>query len=306
MRRPILPALAFALATQPALAGVAWAQEAPPPADAPPLDPAQADTPAEAEAVLSSSVFDGDFLVVGVGAVSMPSHEGAYERSISPLAGAFGRIGGVGINPRAAGIALDFVPEAKGQRVSFGLGPVVRYRANRNGKIKDPVVARLGKLDAVVEGGVAGGVTLLGVLNAFDRISVGADVRWDISGKGSGRVIAPGVTYFAPVSKAQVIGARFGAEFVDGKYARYNYNIDAAGSAASGLPQYQARGGFKEWNLGAFSAVDLSGDFLDGGFAIGVGVQYSRLQGSAAETPIVSIRGRRSQWTVGGGLSYTF
>ena len=306
MRRQILPATAFAIAAQLALGGAARAQDVPPSADAAPIDPAQADTPAEAEAVLAASVFDGDFLVVGAGAVSMPSYEGADERTISPLAGVFGRVAGIGIHPRAAGIALDFVPETKGQRVSFGLGPVARYRANRNGKIKDPVVARLGKLDAVIEGGVAAGITLAGVLNAFDRISVGADIRWDISGKGSGRVIAPGVTYFTPVSKAQVIGARFGAEFVDDKFARYNYGIDAAGSAASGLPQYRARGGFKEWNVGAFSAVDLSGDFLDGGFAIGAGVQYSRLQGSAAETPIVALRGRRSQWTVGGGLSYTF
>lgn len=296
MQRLLLPVVTFA-----AFAVPVQAQDVPPPAD-----PAQADTPAEADAVLEASVFDGDFLVVGVGAVSMPSYEGSNDRTISPLAGVFGRVAGVGINPRAAGIALDFIPEAKGQRVSFSLGPLIRYRANRSGGIKDPVVRRLGELDAVVEGGIAGGVTLTGLLNAFDRISVGADVRWDVSGKGSGRVIAPGVTYFTPVSKGQVIGGRFGAEFVDRKYARYNYAVDAAGSAASGLPQYAARGGFKEWNLGAFTAVDLSGNFLDGGFALGVGAQYSRLQGSAAETPITAVRGKRGQWFVGGGLAYTF
>ncbi|RZJ94436.1 MAG: MipA/OmpV family protein, partial [Novosphingobium sp.] len=87
---------------------------------------------------------------------------------------------------------------------------------------------------------------------------------------------------------------------------QYNYGIDAAGSAASGLPQYAGRGGFKEWNVGAFTAIDLSGNFLDGGFALGVGAQYSRLQGSAAETPITSIRGKRGQFFVGGGLAYTF
>lgn len=298
MHRLLLPAIVFAACAAPALA-----QDVLPP---PPADPAQAETPAEAEAVLASSVFDGDFLVVGAGGVSMPSYEGSNDRTVSPLAGVFGRLGGVGIHPRAAGVALDFVPEQKGQRLSFGFGPVVRYRANRNGNVKDPVVARLGKLDAVIEGGVAAGVTLVGVFNAFDRVSLGADVRWDVSGKGGGRVIAPGVTYFTPVSKGQVIGGRLGAEFVDRKYANYNYAIDAAGSAASGLPQYRARGGFKEWNLGAFTAFDLSGDFLDGGFALGVGGQYSRLQGSAAETPITSLRGKRGQWFVGGGLSYTF
>lgn len=296
MRRLLLSAIAFA-----ASATQLHAQDVSPPAY-----PAQVDTLADAETVAAASVFDGDFLIVGVGGVSMPSYEGSNDRSITPLGGVFGRLGGVDINPRAAGIALDFIPEAKGQRVGFSLGPVARYRANRTRGIKDPVVQRLGKLDAVIEGGVALGVTFKGAINAFDRVSVGSDVRWDISGKRGGRVIAPGVTYFTPVSKGQVIGARLGAEFVDRQYAEYNYGIGPAGSAASGLPQYRGRGGFKEWNLGAFTAVDLSGDFLDGGVALGVGAQYSRLQGSAAETPITAIRGKRGQWFVGAGVGYTF
>ncbi|MBV1690819.1 MipA/OmpV family protein [Novosphingobium sp. G106] len=257
---------------------------------------------------MASSVFDGDFLVVGVGAVSMPSYEGSDDRRITPAGGVYGRVAGINISPRAAGLALNFIPEQKGKRLTFNLGPVARYRSNRsslNG-IKDPVVRRLGKLDAVIEGGATVGMTLKGVINAYDRISLGADFRWDVSGKGGGRVIAPGVTYFTPVSKGQVIGARVGAEFVDRKYAQYNYGIDAAGSAASGLPQYVGRGGFKEWNLGAFTAFDLDGNFLDGGFALGAGVQYSRLQGSAAETPITAIRGKRGQFFAGAGLAYTF
>lgn len=296
--RQLLPAIALA-----ALPLCAHAQEVPPPAD-----PGKADTPAEAEAVMASSVFDGDFLVVGVGAVSMPSYEGSDNRTITPAGGVYGRIAGVNISPRAAGLALNFIPEQKGQRLTFNLGPVARYRSNRsslNG-IKDPVVRSLGKLDAVIEGGATAGMTLKGVINAYDRISVGADFRWDVSGKGGGRVIAPGVTYFTPVSKGQVIGARVGAEFVDRKYAQYNYGISAAGSAASGLPQYAGHGGFKEWNVGAFTAFDLDGNFLDGGFALGLGLQYSRLQGSAAETPITAIRGKRGQLVAGAGLAYTF
>ncbi|MBW8755899.1 MAG: MipA/OmpV family protein [Sphingomonadales bacterium] len=294
MRRSLFSAIALVSAP-------AAAQEV-----APPADPAKADTPAQAEAVMASSVFEGDFLIVGVGAVSMPSYEGSNDRTITPAGGIYGRIAGIGISPRAAGLALNFIPEQKGQRLSFNLGPVARYRSNRTRGIKDPVVKSLGKLDAVIEGGVSLGATYQGVLNSFDRISVGADVRWDVSGKGGGRVIAPGVSYFTPVSKGQVIGGRVGAEFVDRKYATYNYAISAAGSAASGLPQYSAHGGFKEWNVAAFTAVDLDGNFLDGGFALGIGAQYSRLQGSGAETPITSVRGKRGQLFVGAGVSYTF
>jgi outer membrane scaffolding protein for murein synthesis (MipA/OmpV family) len=271
-----------------------------------PSTPEQVRTPAQADAVMAHSVFDGDFLMVGVGAVAMPSYEGSNDERISPAAAIFGRLWGIDINPRAGGFALDFVPEKKGQRVGFSLGPLIRYRGSRSRSIRDVVVERLGKRSAVIESGVAVGISLKGVLHAFDRISVGTDIRWDVSGHGAGRVIAPGVDYFTPVSRGQVIGARLGAEFVDDAYANYNFTVGTAGSAASGLPEYHAHGGFKEWNVGAFTAFDLDGNFLDGGFALGAGVQYARLQGSAAASPITAMRGSRNQWFFGAGVAYTF
>ena len=77
-------------------------------------------------------------------------------------------------------------------------------------------------------------------------------------------------------------------------------------SAASGLPAFAASGGFKEASLGAFTALDLTGDLLDGGFAVGVGALYTRLYGSAAKTPITSIRGSGHQWLLGAGIAHTF
>lgn len=261
---------------------------------------------ATAEQALDDSAFDGDYLILGIGGVLMPSYEGSDDGKVMPAGGVMGRVGGIEFSPRAAGVAFDFVPNPQGARVAFAAGPVFRYRSNRTGDVRDPVVARLGKLDAVIEGGLAASVTFRKVLNEFDILSIGSDFRWDISGKGGGRVIAPGVSYFTPVSPGVVVGARAGAEFVDARYANYNYGVTPAGSAASGLPVFTGKGGFKEWNLGAFAAVDLSGNFLDGGLALGAGGMYSRLQGSAADTPLTSLRGKRGQWFLGAGLAYTF
>ncbi len=271
----------------------ALAQQAPSPPSAPP--------PLE-----ESSVFTGDFLIAGGGAVAAPDYEGSDNLRIIPAAAVAGKLGGIGINARAAGIALDLWPERKGHRVGFTIGPVLRYRTNRTGISADTVVAKLGKLRGVVEGGIVIGTDFKGVLNSHDSLSFGVDFRWDISGRGGGQIISPGISYLTPLSHAQVVGLALTSNFVDSRYAQYNFGISPAGSAASGLPVFVAKGGLKDIGIGFMTARDLSGNFLDGGLAIAGGAMYSRLQGSAADSPITSQRGKRSQWIFGAGLSYTF
>lgn len=261
---------------------------------------------ADSGAAPEKSVYDGDFLIVAAGPVVIPSYEGSNDTAIMPGLAIAGRVHGIGINPRAAGIAFDVIPDKEGSRVGFSFGPVLRLRMNRSGSIKDPVVARLGKLPRVFETGVQAGLTLRHVLDSHDQLSIGAEVRWDVSGHGSGYIVTPSVSYLTPLSRKMVAGALFSTEFADSRYAHFNYDVTPAGSAASGLPAYSAHGGFKAFNLGMFLARDLNGNLLDGGFLIGGGVMYSRLYGSAAETPMTSIRGSRNQWFFGGGLGYVF
>lgn len=251
------------------------------------------------------SVFSGDFVIIGAGPVVVPSYEGADELRVIPAGAVAGRIGGIGINPRAAGIALDLIADSDAA-VGITFGPVLRYRTNRSGKVSDPAVAALGKLGGVVEAGVNAGLAFKHVLNPHDSLSVSVDLRWDISGQHSGLIVSPGMSYLTPLSRAQVFGLAAGANFIDARYANYNFGVTPAGSAASGLPVYQARGGLKDWNLGAFTARDLNGNFLDGGLALAVGAMYSHLYGSAAESPVTRLRGKRGQWIFGGGLAFVF
>ncbi len=279
--RPLLAALPALLSGLPAAAQ-----------EAPKIEPEQ-------------GVFDGNFLIIGAGPVAIPSYEGSDDLAVIPAAGIAGRIGGISINPRAAGVALDVVPDSQ-KRVGLTLGPVLRYRSNRSGRVVDPVVARLGKLKGVLEAGVVAGIAIKGAFNPHDSLSASVDLRWDISGRGSGYIVSPGISYLTPLSRAQVIGLAAGVNFVDERYARYNFSVSPEGALASGLPAYAAHGGFKDWNLGVFTARDLNGNFLDGGFAIAVGAMYSRLYGSAALSPLTRLHGQRGQWIFGGGLAYVF
>ena len=249
-------------------------------------------------------VFDGDFLILAAGALAGPSFEGSKQTVAIPAVAIAGRAFGVGISPRAAGLALNFSLAKPGAKVSFGFGPVVRFRSNRSGTIKDPVVASLGKLKGVIESGFNLGVTVKRVLNRHDQLSAGVDFRWDVSARGGGGVIAPSVSYLTPLSRAQVVGILLSAEFANKRFAEYNHSVSPAGSTASGLPTYAPRGGLKSMSAGIFTARDLDGNLLNGGFAVAVGAMYSRLTGSAAESPITRLRGKRNQWMAGGALAY--
>jgi len=254
----------------------------------------------------TDSAFQGDYLSVGVGMIYASDYEGSDDYKMMPAAGFRGRVGDVRIFSRGIGIGADFLPEPRGADVHFTLGPVMTYRANRTGTVKDDVVRLLPKLSGVLEVGVTLGVSFDGVLIKQDSLSFSSDVRWGVTGNKGSRVITANVNYFTPVSRAAGVGVSLGMHNVDSKYADYNYSIDDAGSMASGLPAYQGKGGWKNANARFFAGYDLDGNIRNGGWVVGGAISYERLLNSAAETPITRMRGSRNQWMAGLGLGYTF
>lgn len=96
------------------------------------------------------------------------------------------------------------------------------------------------------------------------------------------------------------IGPR--ASFASGKYVRAFYGISPAESVASGLAAYDPDGGFHSIGALAFSEYKLSPRF-----AVQAYGRYDRLQGDAADSPLVrSDYGSRNQFEVGAGITYSF
>lgn len=251
------------------------------------------------------TIFDGDWVSIGVGAAYSPSYDGSDDYVISVLPIVQGSLGGVDINPRPGGLALDFVPDAE-EGAGFDFGVAARIRRNRADQIEDPVVASLGELDTAIEVGPTAGVSFPGLLNPFDSLSFNLDARWDLAGAHDGMVIDPSVTYFTPLSRGVIASLSLGAEYVDDKYADYYFSIGPAASATSGLPQFDADGGFTKFSATVLTGVDLNGDATDGGLAL-VGIAgYSRMLGDARRTPFTSIRGNANQWFLAAGIGYTF
>ncbi len=79
------------------------------------------------------------------------------------------------------------------------------------------------------------------------------------------------------------------------------FTITQAESGPSGLPAYTAGGGFYSYGAGAQVQYTFNPTWTAHAF-----VEYQRLEGSAADSPLVTLRGSPNQWTYGLGATYSF
>lgn len=251
------------------------------------------------------SVFSGDWVTIGVGVGMGPSYDGSNDYNVSPAPVVQGQVAGVRISARPAGLAADVIPDDDG-RISYSFGPTFRLRNDRASRIDDEVVKLAGELDRAFEVGVTGAIGVSDVLQRRDNLSLEVDVRWDVAGAHNGRVIAPAITYFAPINRGIAANFSVGMQFVDDDFADFYYSVNAEQSAASGLTPFLAEGGLNSIGGNALLIIDLDGNIANGGFSGVVITGYSRLQGDAADTPYTSVRGDPNQFFAALGIGYTF
>ena len=253
----------------------------------------------------ADTVYDDTWVSLGVGVGLGPSYDGSDEYAVFPAPIIQGKVAGISIQPRPAGLALDFIPDA-GDGMGFALGPTMRVRSNRARQIKDPVVEAAGKLDTAIEVGAAAGLSFPKVLNPYDSLSVGVDALWDVAGAHSGRTLTPSVTYFTPLSRGMAASLSLSAEHADDDFADYYYSVSPTQSAASGLPQFAAHNGWTKAGATMLLAFDFDGDLTNGGLSAVLIGGHSRMLGDAKQTPYTSIRGSTGQWFGALGVGYTF
>jgi len=259
--------------------------------------------------LLEETVFDGDYLAIGIGAAISPSYTGSDDYVFSPLPIVQGSYKGIDINPRGAGLAVDFIADPQGGGVGFDLGVVARLRSDRASSIEDEVVESLGELDRAVEVGPTAGISLTRVLNPYDSLTFSGDVTWDVAGAHEGMVITPSVSYFTPLSRAMAASLSLGAEYGDEKFHDYYFRVTPAQSVATGgaLPVFDpGEGGFTRAGATLLLALDLNGNLADGGWGLVAVGGYSRVLGDAKDSPFTSLRGSADQFLGALGIGYTF
>jgi MipA family protein len=90
-------------------------------------------------------------------------------------------------------------------------------------------------------------------------------------------------------------------KFVDTQYQSEFFSVNAREAAAAALPVYHASSGFNSVGIDATARYTVSPRFSIRAFA-----NWSRLEGDAADSPIVKLRGSDDQWQAGLGAAYTF
>ena len=233
----------------------------------------------------------GDWTVkVGVGGEYRPNFEGANRSMLSPVpifsirrAGKADQFRG----PRdSAGISFI-------EMAGFRVGPAFKYVAARNAA--DFAELRgLGDVNAAFELG--------GFLEYFpvDWLRGRVEVLQGFGGH-HGVVANFSADLIVPVAPQWTLsgGPRFTLQSTAAT-APY-FGINPAQAMASGLPQFDARGGAHSAGAGAQLRYQFNPQWEVHSY-----VEYQRLLGDAAASPLVQQRGSPSQLTVGVGASYSF
>lgn len=233
----------------------------------------------------------GDWLVsVGAGAEYRPAFEGAKASTVAPVPVFSIRRAGTPENFRSsidsAGIALF---DAFGVRA----GPAAKFVAARN-------AADFAELRGL--GNVGATIELGGFLDYFpvDWLRMRIEVLQGIGGQH-------GVVANFSSDVIMRLGPQWtlsgGPRFTLASTAATTpyFSVNAAQAAASGLPVFNAQGGAHSAGGGAQLRYKI-----DPSWEVHSYVEYRRLLGDAAASPIVQQRGSPNQVTVGLGASYTF
>ena len=245
-----------------------------------------------------------DNYTVGAGGAYLPDYEGSDDYEFVPAAGIRGQVSGIRFFTRGAFLYVDFVPRGA-EALEFDAGPIVGARFNRTGKVKDDFVDALPERDTAIEIGAFAGISYHGLTNPYDTLSVHVDFLKDVGGAHGSSLITPTIDFGTPLSRHTYVGVSLSGEWAGGGYANYYYSISPSDSLASGLPVFDADGGFKSWRLGLLANQTITGD-LTHGFSLFGAATWSHLSGDFKDSPIVDLRGSSSQWLTAIGLAYTW
>lgn len=176
---------------------------------------------------------------------------------------------------------------------NFRAGPAFKYVASRRSD-KYAELTGLGDVKAAYELG--------GFVEYFpvDWLRLRSELRQGMGGN-TGTVADVSADVIVPLIQRLTISAGPRFTWKSTKATAPYFGVDAAQSVASGLPMYDARGGAHSVGFGGQISYRINPQW-----EVHAYVEYEKLLGDAADSPLVKLRGSSNQTTIGLGASYSF
>jgi outer membrane protein len=237
---------------------------------------------------------DGLEVTLGLGAA--PDYLGSDDYVAAPLPGFQYRRGDVAVRSNNLGV------EAKWSLGPASIGAIARLDPGRNDlfDVKDRAVKRLGRVKAAAEVGALaeaafplgepGGAMLVSRISLVRRVS-----------DSDGWLVEASAGPLVQLSPELSVAAFVSASVQSDGYADTFFSVDGAGAARSGLRRFKAGGGCRDVGV-----LLLATGTVSERVAVSVIASYTRLQGDARRSPIVSERGAAGQRFAGVSLTYRF
>ncbi|MET3908892.1 outer membrane scaffolding protein for murein synthesis (MipA/OmpV family) [Bradyrhizobium sp. S3.3.6] len=229
-------------------------------------------------------------VMVGIGGEYTPDFVGSKNGKFLPIpiftihrAGSIDQFRG----PRdSASIALFDVG-------SFRAGPAFKYVSSRKSD-KYSELTSLGDVKAAYELG--------GFVEYFpvDWLRLRSELRQGMGGH-TGTVADVSADVIVPLIQRLTISAGPRFTWKSTRATSPYFSVDAAQSLASGLPMYDAKGGAHSVGFGSQISYRINPQWEVHGY-----IEYEKLLGDVADSPLVKLRGSSNQTTVGLGASYSF
>ena len=225
---------------------------------------------------------DGDHVIIGLGAASMPRYKGSNERKtkVVPLVDVQkGRF----FARTDAGIGMNLYEDSR-----FTVGASVNWM---KGYDAEDAPAGIGEVKDALGGRVFVTTRFGGAVTTFAATQ-------SLTEKERGLQLDARVSYPWRATERLTIVPSLAISAGNAKYMNTYFGIDAERSARSGLAPYSMKGGVKEATFGVVANYKLTDRWaLTGGLVAG------QLLGDAADSPIVK---RKSSATGILGLAYAF
>lgn len=217
----------------------------------------------------------------GIAGGVSPDYEGSsdYEFSFGPNIGASWRDR---IFYKGKSLGANIIKEK-----NFKVGPIVSWSSGRDEDDNDKLEG-LGDVDSSIE---AGGFLAYRMKPMRFRL----EIRQDIDSGHEGALVELSGGTTLPFTKPRVF-VSLGTVWASDDYMQSFFGVDTGQSAASGLKKYNADAGIKEVNLGVTAGYSITPRWRVGGK-----IEYKRLVGDAADSPIVD---DEDQFLAGISLTY--